>query len=210
MTLLDQMEHKYPELKELRPRVEEATNLLLEAFRQGRKLLVCGNGGSAADAEHIVGEMMKGFMLKRPVPDHVHEKLSLLYPDEGAHIAKHLQGAIPAISLVSQHALTTAIANDTSAEMIFAQQVYGYGKPGDVLLALSTSGNSVNVVRAAQVAKAVGLRVIGLTGRGGGALRELSDVAICVPYDKTPEIQERHLPIYHLLCMRVEKELFSE
>ncbi|ALS25595.1 phosphoheptose isomerase [Paenibacillus sp. 32O-W] len=204
----ESLERKYPELMTLRPSLEEAARIMLRAFREGHKLLVCGNGGSASDADHIVGELMKGFMRKRPIPEFYRQWLEEAYPEEGAYLADHLQGALPAISLVSHHALITAFANDVSAEMVFAQQVYGFGKKGDVLLALSTSGNSHNVVRAIQVARVSGLSVIGMTGCHGGRMRDLCDVTIRVPYDSTPDVQERHLPIYHALCMVLERELF--
>jgi len=208
MKIWDSLERNYPELAPLRPSIEEAANIMLQAFREGHKVLVCGNGGSASDAEHIVGELMKGFMLKRPISETSRQRFVEAYPNEGAFLADHLQGALPAISLVSHQALITAFANDVSAEMIFAQQVYGFGKKGDVLLALSTSGNSANVVRAIQVARVQGMSVIGMTGSHGGKMLELCDVTIRVPYHSTPEIQERHLPIYHAICMQLEQEMF--
>jgi len=206
---IEAMVGKYPELAECAKEVEEAYRTIKSCYEAGGKLLVCGNGGSAADAEHIVGELMKGFMLKRPIAGSDRDALLRLFPEEGAKLADGLQGALPAISLVSHSALLTAYANDVSAEMAFAQQVYGYGRAGDVLLGLSTSGNSPNVVRAMQVARALGLRTIGLTGRSGGRMRALSDVAIRVPYDATPDVQERHLPIYHALCMMLEEAFFD-
>lgn len=184
--------------------------MIKASYEAGGKLLVCGNGGSASDSEHIVGELMKGFMLRRPVPVGFRERLSALYTLEGEKLSNSLQGALPAISLASHTSFLTAYANDVSAEAMFAQQVYGYGKPGDVLLGLSTSGNSVNVLRAAQVAKALGMGTIGLTGRSGGKLRELCEVSICVPYDLTPDIQERHLPVYHALCLMLEEAFFDQ
>jgi len=209
--ILETMVTKYPELQSCRNETEQAGQLLIDAYRGGGKLLVCGNGGSAADSEHIVGELMKGFMSRRPVSDEFRTLLAGLYPEseEGRFLAERLQGALPAISLVSQTALLTAFANDVSAETVFAQQVYGYGRPGDVLIGLSTSGSSMNVVRAIQVAKALGLRTIGLTGADGGRMRALCDVTIRVPYDRTPDIQERHLPIYHALCVAVEEAFFG-
>jgi D-sedoheptulose 7-phosphate isomerase len=177
-------------------------------YRHGGKLLICGNGGSAADSEHIVGELMKGYLSKRPLPDPVRQRFSAVFPDDGAYLADHLQGALPAISLVSQSSLLTAFANDVAADLIFAQQVYGYGRPGDVLLAISTSGNAANVVRAIQVARVQGLKSIGLTGRDGGALKTLCDLAIRVPADTTPTIQEYHIAVYHTLCALLEEEFF--
>ncbi|MBM7568214.1 D-sedoheptulose-7-phosphate isomerase [Paenibacillus sacheonensis] len=207
--IVQTMINKYPELNACAQDTELACGLLVDAYRSRGKVLVCGNGGSAADSEHIVGELMKGFMSKRPVPDAFRAKLGELFPAEGGSVADLLQGALPAISLVSHSALMTAFMNDVSAETVFAQQVYGYGREGDVLIGLSTSGNSLNVVRAMQVAKALGVRTIGLTGRSGGRMKELCDVTIRVPHDSTPDIQERHLPIYHALCMVVEEAFFG-
>lgn len=207
--IIQAMVAKYPELEACAEDTEQASRLLIECYRSGGQLLVCGNGGSAADSEHIVGEMMKGFMRKRPIPEGLRDELVRAYPGDGERLAGLLQGALPAISLVSHSALMTAFANDVSAETVFAQQVYGYGRPGDVLIGLSTSGNSLNVVRALQVAKAIGMRTVGMTGRDGGRMRTLSDVAIRVPSDRTPDIQERHLPIYHALCMVVEEAFFD-
>ncbi|MCD9023226.1 D-sedoheptulose-7-phosphate isomerase [Cohnella silvisoli] len=199
---------KYPELEPSMPDIKRALEVLKETYRLGGKTLLCGNGGSASDSEHIVGELMKGFMKKRSLPDDVRRIFLDRYPEEGGFLADHLQGALPAISLISQSALLTAYANDVSAEMIFAQQVYGYGKREDTLVGLSTSGNSANVVRAMQVANVLGMRTIGLTGRDGGQMKEVCAVTIRVPWDTTPEIQERHLPIYHGLCMLLEEEFF--
>ncbi|QHW33523.1 SIS domain-containing protein [Paenibacillus rhizovicinus] len=207
--ILRSMVKRYPELTACIQDAEQAYELLVDSYKGGGKLLACGNGGSASDSEHIVGEMMKGFMSKRPVPASFRDTLTRLFPDDGELLADRLQGALPAISLVSHSALMTAFANDVSAETVFAQQVYGYGRAGDVLIGLSTSGNSLNVVRAMQVASALGVRTIGLTGRDGGLLKELCDVTIRVPHERTPDIQERHLPIYHALCMMVKEAFFG-
>lgn len=201
--------HKYPDLSICCADFEKTFYKLADTYRFGGKLLVCGNGGSASDSEHIVGELMKGFMSKRPLQEEQRNTFTSLFPDEGAYLADHLQGALPAISLVSHSALMTAYANDVAHDMIFAQQVFGFAKPGDALLAISTSGNSGNVIRAVQVAKALGVTTIGLTGEGGGRLAELCDVTIRVPWRQTPDIQERHLPLYHTLCVLLEKEFFA-
>ncbi|WP_372630980.1 SIS domain-containing protein [Cohnella sp.] len=203
------MVDKYPELQACSKDTEAAYRKLRSAFEAGGKLLICGNGGSASDCEHIVGEMMKGFMRKRPVPAEFRGKLSELYGPEGETLTEGLQGALPTLSLASQTSFLTAYANDVAADMAFAQQVYGYGKREDVLLGLSTSGNSANVLKAVQVAKAIGMTTIGLTGGDGGKLRELCDVAVCVPCESTPDIQERHLPIYHALCVMLEEAFFD-
>ncbi|RAV20687.1 D-sedoheptulose-7-phosphate isomerase [Paenibacillus contaminans] len=200
---------KYPELSVCAGDIGRAFETMRDCYRNGGKVLLAGNGGSAADCEHIVGELMKGFMSKRPVPTLMRERLSRL-AGEGEYLADRLQGALPAISLVSQTALASAFANDVAADMVFAQQVYGYGRPGDVFVGLSTSGNSLNVLHALQVAKTLDLRTIGLTGRTGGRMSEICDVTIRVPHDRTPDIQERHLPVYHTLCMMLEEEFFPE
>lgn len=201
--------HKYPDLVGCTVDIEQAFQLLVSSYRQGGTLLLCGNGGSAADCEHIVGELMKGFVLDRPVDDHIRQQLNMVDPKDGEYMADHLQQALPAISLVSHSGLTTAFANDIAADMVFAQQVYGYGKKEDVVLGLSTSGNSDNVIKAVKMAKAMGLKTIGLTGENGGKMKELCDVTIRVPWQETLDVQERHLPIYHALCIMLEKEFFQ-
>lgn len=206
---LDNCMNKYPELSVCMPEVWRAFELMRDSFREGCKLLVCGNGGSASDSDHIVGELMKGFMHKRPLPEEEKAELIKLFPESGELLGNQLQGALPAISLTTHSALITAFANDVNADLIFAQQVYGYGLPGDTLLALSTSGNSSNVLHAVRTAKLKGMRTIGLTGINGGKLKEFCDVTICVPSASTPDIQERHLPIYHALCIMLEKEFFG-
>lgn len=207
---LQRLIERYPELAECQADIQRAFETMLQCYRAGGKILLAGNGGSAADCEHIVGELMKGFMSPRPLPAAERDQLSSLYgSEEGAYLADHLQGALPAIALSGHSALSTAFANDVAADMVFAQQVYGYGKPEDVLVVFSTSGNSVNVIRAVQVAKARGLATIGFTGRSGGKLKALADTTVRVPYDATPDIQERHLPIYHALCIMLEEAFFS-
>ncbi|THF73800.1 D-sedoheptulose-7-phosphate isomerase [Cohnella fermenti] len=199
---------RYPELDGIEEELERALDICLSAYRRGGKLLLCGNGGSAADCDHIVGELMKGFMSKRPLGETERLRFEAVWPGKGAGLAGRLQGALPALSLVAHGALTSAYANDVDPEMIYAQQVYGYAKPEDALIAISTSGNSASIVCAAQVARVVGIPVIGFTGSGGGKLRDVCDVAIRVPYERTPDIQERHLPIYHALCIAIEEALF--
>ncbi|MHA6484888.1 D-sedoheptulose-7-phosphate isomerase [Paenibacillus sp. strain BS8-2] len=206
---MDRLTVQYPELTSCQADIHQAVELLISAYQNGGKLLLCGNGGSAADCEHIVGELMKGFLYRREIPGEKRDALLAAFPDEGAYLAQHLQGALPAISLVSHSALISAYANDVDADMIFAQQVYGYGQPGDVLLVLSTSGNSRNAIRAMQVARTFGLGTIALTGRTGGELLDLADVTIRVPYDNTIDIQERHLPIYHAICTLLEEAFFA-
>ena len=186
-----------------------AFDLLAAAYRNGNKLLVCGNGGSAADSEHIVAELMKGFLKRRPIPADHAAKLESCGGETGKAIGARLQGTLAAISLPSQMSLLTATGNDNDFNMVFAQQVYGLGQPGDVLLAISTSGRSKNVCNAAIVAKAFGLKSIALTGNSGGDLASLADVAIKVPSENVAEIQELHLPVYHWLSTELEAAFFK-
>ena len=199
---VDDLVARVPQLAECAGSVRRAFDSLLECYRGGGKVLTCGNGGSAADAEHIVGELMKSFRLRRGLPEDVVEKL----PPE---MAEKLEGALPAVSLVSMSGIMTAFANDVDWETAFAQQVLGLGCPGDVLIALSTSGNSANCVAVAQVAHAKGMKVVALTGASGGRLAALADVAICVPETETYLVQELHLPVYHALCAAVEASVFG-
>jgi D-sedoheptulose 7-phosphate isomerase len=201
---------KYPDLESCLPDLQRAFDLLRQTFASGGKLLVCGNGGSAADSEHIVGELMKGYLFSRPVPAGVRQKLVKAFPGSGDYLANHLQGALPAVSLVSQSGLISAYSNDVAADMAFAQQVYGYGQPGDALLGISTSGSSPNVVNAFQVAHALGLRTLGLTGESGGAMSNICQVLVRVPWKKTADIQERHMAVYHALCAMLEQAFFCE
>ena len=190
---------RYPQMNTCLKDIESALSLMIETYKNGGKILVCGNGGSASDADHIVGELMKGFKLPRKVND---ERIPRELRDK-------LQGALPAISLCAQASLITATINDSDADMIFAQQVYGYAKTNDLLIAISTSGNSKNVVNAVKVANAIGVKAVALTGKTGGVLKDLADVTICAPSTETYKIQEYHLPIYHYLCAKVEEEFFG-
>lgn len=210
MEILVDLLERYPALIPCRQSIEAAFTLMQESFRSGGKLLVCGNGGSAADSEHIVGELMKGFMLKRPIPVTMRQKLMAVSPENGGMLADQLQGALPAVSLVGHCALSTAFANDVEPSMVFAQQVYGLGQQGDVLLGISTSGNSANVCHAMEVALAMRMSTIGLTGPGGGKMSGLSTVLIGVPAKNTPLVQELHLPVYHALCAMLEEAFFDE
>jgi len=209
MSALSKMITDHPPLAACKEDITQAFLQLKATFQGGSKVLVCGNGGSAADSEHIVGELMKGFMLKRKLPKDARARIETSAGIYGEYIADNLQGALPAISLVSQSAIISAFANDVAADMVFAQQVYGYGKPGDCLIGLSTSGNAKNVVYAMHTAKAIGLATIALTGQCGGMLKDICDITICAPSDVTPKIQEYHLPIYHTLCMMIESAFFK-
>ena len=207
MSRCDELVKTYPALQVCLPDIQRAAEALTATYRSGGCVYVCGNGGSEADSKHIVGELMKGFTLKRPVqlPDDVRESLS---PETAAFLDSRLQGALPAHSLSAENALITAVINDISSDMIYAQQIYGYGKPGDAFIGISTSGNAVNVCLAAELSRAMGLRTIALTGRGGGKLAKLCDTAVRVPADETYKVQEYHLPVYHALCEMVEKTMF--
>jgi D-sedoheptulose 7-phosphate isomerase len=198
-----------PELTQCKPALASAFDALCRTFHSGHKLLICGNGGSAADCEHIVGELMKGFRRIRSIPDALAGKFNKVYGLEGKEIAELLQEAFPAVSLVSHVSLCTAIANDLSPDMVFAQQVYGYGKAEDALLAISTSGNAKNVINAVKVARILDIRTVALTGEGG-TLKELAEISISVPGKDTARMQEYHMAIYHTLCAALETEFFSE
>lgn len=200
---------RYPQLAVCKEDICRAYDILELAYSSGCKLLVCGNGGSASDSEHIVGELMKEFRLKRKVYGDQAAALKAIDPELGQVLADNLQGALPAISLTAHSALQTAFMNDAEPELVFAQQVNGYGKPGDVLLGISTSGNSKNVLYAAVNAKAKGLKVIGLTGENENKLMKYADVCIRVPNTETYEIQELHLPVYHCLCLMLEQKFFG-
>ena len=197
-------------LEGIRESALQAGELLRDSFAGGGKLLVCGNGGSWADGEHIVGELMKGFLLKRPLLEDAKSELVRLWGDEGRVIAAALQGALPAISLGSHGALMTAFANDADGRFAFAQQAMGYALPGDVALGISTSGNAENVRFALMAAKSRGATTVALTGSDGGLLARFSDCCIRVPDKRTFRVQEHHLRIYHFLCAFVESELFDE
>ena len=199
--ILNELFERYQTLEICRCAISAAVDMLLAAYGNGGKVLVCGNGGSASDAEHIVGELLKKFKKHRDVPESVAEKLR-------PELAAKLEGSLPAISLVSMSGIITAFANDVAWETAFAQQVLGLGKPGDVLIALSTSGNSANCVAAAEVMKAVGGKTIAFTGMKESKLSEICDATIRVPETETFKVQELHLPVYHALCAAVEEELF--
>ena len=199
--ILARLSERYPQLKVCEPAIHAAFDTLCSCYRNGGKTLVCGNGGSAADAEHIVGELMKSFMRRRPL----NREWVAHLPDE---LAAKLEGALPAVSLVSMSGIITAFANDVAWETAFAQQVVGLGRSGDTLIALSTSGNSVDCVNAALVAKAMGIRVVSFTGQHGGRLSEIADAAIKVPETETYKVQELHLPVYHAICAALEAALF--
>lgn len=207
---LELLIRRYPILASVKEDINGVYRILEECFLHGNMLLVAGNGGSCADSEHMVGELMKGFCKKRPVPEDFARALQEIGPERGKILAAGLQGALPAIALTGHPGLSTAFLNDVDGELIYAQQVYGYGKTGDVFLGISTSGNAKNVLYAAAAARAKGMKVIGLTGKDGGELRNAADAVIVVPEKETYQIQELHLPVYHTLCLMLEERFFAE
>ena len=206
---LNELFQNYPRLSLCADDIRSVYDVLVESYTRGGTLLICGNGGSAADADHIVGELMKGFMKKRPVDKKVRDGFSNLDPEVSDYLGKNLQQPLPAISLGSHSALQTAFANDVTPDLSFAQSILGYGRDGDVFLGISTSGNSRNVYYAACTAKSRGLTVVGLTGEDGGRLKDICDIIIQVPAISTPVVQELHLPVYHALCAAVETHFFD-
>ena len=206
--ILDELIARHERIEYLRESIRSAAEMLIDAYKNSRKVLVCGNGGSSADAGHIVGELMKSFEVPRSLDPTTQRKLKMDFGARGELLVENLQQGLPAISLSEHTALITAISNDLGEEFIFAQQVVGYGNPGDVLMALSTSGNARNVVNALMAAKAKGMKTLGMTGETGGGMKPLCDVLINVPETRTARVQELHLPVYHALCMMVEKKLF--
>jgi len=198
-----------PNLAHLEGEVVKAVELLTSCVKSGNKIMTCGNGGSAADSEHIAGELLKGFLYKRPVTNEYRLELRNAYGEEGDFIADNLQSGIKCIPLTSFCAYNTAFLNDCNGDLLFGQLVNGIGDKGDVLIAISTSGNSKNVLYAAKIAKIKGIKIIGLTGDKGGKLREIADVTINVPSNVVYLIQEYHLPVYHILCAALESEIFD-
>jgi phosphoheptose isomerase len=206
--ILEKLIKKYPPLEVCKNEIRDAGEMIIESYKNSGQLLTCGNGGSCSDSDHIVGELMKSFSKKRPLDDDFRKSLRSVDEERGALMAMKLEKGLPAISLTAHGALISAVSNDIGGDFIFAQQVMGYGRKGDVLLGISTSGNSQNVVDACIAAKAKGMKVIGLVGEKGGKMKEYCDVAICVPSTCTPDVQEFHLPIYHALCIMAEETFF--
>ena len=209
MRFIDELVERYPDLLVCRDSIEQTFMCITKSYENGGKLLVAGNGGSAAESEHIVGELMKGFVLPRKLDSDYCNKLVETDAELGKELADKLQGALPAIALVDHVALSTAYLNDVDPLLGFAQQVNGYGIKGDVFLGITTSGNSKNILYANTVAKAKGLITIALTGKDGGKIKEMADITIIVPEKETFKIQERHLPIYHCLCLMLEEYFFD-
>lgn len=201
---------RYPQLTECKKEFEKAYHILLTCYKDNKKVLVAGNGGSAADSEHIVGELMKSFLFVRSLDSEFTEELKKLYGADGEELIGQLEGGLPTIPLTSMPALSTAYANDTSSTACFAQMTQTLGRQGDVFIGISTSGNSKNILLALMAAKARHMQTICLTGKSGGKCKSLADVCVCIPEGETFKIQELHLPVYHALCAMIEADLFEE
>lgn len=206
---LAELFERYPALRDIEEDIAKAENMMLDTYYKGGKILACGNGGSCSDANHIVGELMKGFLLKRPMTAETREKFEAALGAEAEDFAKKLQRGIPAIALDAANALFTAYANDVDADYVYAQLVFGYAKETDMLIGISTSGNSKNVVNAMKAAKALGIKTLGLTGARESKLSALADCTIRVPETETFKVQEYHLPVYHYLCAIAEEKIFG-
>ncbi len=208
--ILEELLERYPKLECCKESIVCAFEIMQQSYENDGKLLVAGNGGSAADSEHIVGELMKGFVLKRKIDAQMQQKLRSVDSNLGRILADKLQGTLPAIALTGHPGLSTAYLNDVDPLLGFAQQVYGYGQTGDVFLAITTSGNSENILYASTVAQAKNLKVVALTGRDGGKIKDYADISIIVPEVDTYKIQELHLPVYHALCLMLETTFFKD
>lgn len=207
---IDVLMNRYPQLSSVRQDIINAYLIMEECYEHDGKLLIAGNGGSAADSEHIAGELMKRFETPRPIPEAFARKLVEIDPERGADLAINLERGLMAIPLVAHEAMTTAYINDVDGYGVFAQQLYGFGRPGDIFLGISTSGNSKNVLSATVVARALGIKVVGLTGKDGGELAKVADATVIVPESRTFMIQELHLPIYHCWCLMLESRFFGK
>lgn len=210
MKYIDELIERYPVLSVCRKDIEKARDALIKSFEKGGKLLIAGNGGSCADSDHISGELLKSFVKKRIPEKSLIDSIKKIDEETGAYLSDKLQGSLPVIALTNNTALMTASLNDVDGNVMFAQQVNGYGKPEDVFLGISTSGNSKDIIYPTVVAKAKGLTTIALTGKSGGRLKDLADIAIIVPENETFKIQEFHLPVYHALCLEVEEHFWKE
>lgn len=206
--MLNELFARYPALRACEKEIADARDALIACYEGGGKVLLCGNGGSCADCDHIVGELMKGFLKKRPLSEERRAEMQKNYAVDDGILSK-LQAGLPAVSLPAITGLNSAFCNDVDPELIYAQSVLGLGKAGDILIALSTSGNAKNVAAAVSVAKSIGMTVIGMTGEKGGLLREMADITVNVPERETFKVQELHLPVYHYLCAAVEAHFFA-
>lgn len=210
MKHIDELCIRYPVLSVCKNDIEKAAEALIESFENGGKPLVAGNGGSCADSDHISGELLKSFVKKRRPSAELIDSIRKINPETGDYLADKLQGSLPVIALTNNTALMTASLNDVDGNVMFAQQVNGYGKEGDVFLGISTSGNSKDIVYPTVVAKAKGLMTVALTGKDGGKLKGIADICIVVPEQETFKIQELHLPVYHALCLEIEEYFWRE
>jgi D-sedoheptulose 7-phosphate isomerase len=208
MDYINELVERYPVLNSCKADIENALKLLIDCFKSGGKIMLCGNGGSAADCDHIVGELMKGFLKKRALLDEKKNLMKANNPCIDDDLLNNLQAGLPAISLFGATSLISAFANDVNSNYIFAQQVLNISKENDILLCISTSGNAQNVCAAAEVAISLGIKIISLTGNTGGKLKDISTVSIIAPHNETYIIQELHLPIYHCLCASLEEYFF--
>ena len=207
---IDLLISRYPALADVRQEIIDSYLIMEECYQHDGKLLIAGNGGSAADSEHIAGELMKRFKIPRKVTDNFADKLTSIDQTRGEYLSKNLERGLMAIRLVAHEALSTAYLNDVDGLGVFAQQLFGFGRLGDVFLAISTSGNSKNILYATVVARALGIKVIGLTGANGGELATVADVCVKAPSSETYMIQEYHLPIYHCWCLMLEDKFFGK
>lgn len=210
MDHIKQLIERYPALSVCENDIRQAAKAIINSYEKGGKLLVAGNGGSAADSDHITGELLKSFVKIRKPESEFLSKLKEIDQDTGTYLSDKLQGSLPAIALTNQSALMTASLNDVDGNVMFAQQVNGFGKPEDVFLGITTSGNSADVIYATVVARAKGLKTIALTGKSGGKIKDLADITIIVPSNETFMIQEYHLPVYHALCLEIEEHFWKE
>lgn len=201
---------EHPDLLFMKTLLSEIGKVWLKTYQSGGKILVCGNGGSCADGDHIVGELMKGFLLKRPLPPDVKIQFAKDYGEKGVFMAEQLQCGLPAISLNAHAALISAFCNDVDPELVYAQQVLGYARKEDMVVGISTSGNAENVAYALMTAKTMGVKTMALTGRDGGKIAKIADYSLIVPQLETYRIQEAHMAIYHFLCAFTESEIFFE
>lgn len=210
MDYIKELIERYPTLAVCEKDIRAAASAIIDSYKAGGKLIVAGNGGSAADSDHITGELLKSFVKKRKPDQKFLDALSAIDSDTGSYLSDKLQGSLPAIALTNNSALMTASLNDVDGNVLFAQQVMGFGKKGDVFLGISTSGNSKDVIYALAVAKALGVKTVALTGKTGGKCKELADISIVVPENETFKIQEFHLPVYHALCLTIEEYFWKD
>lgn len=208
--MLNELIKRYPSLDKIKSNIKDASDAMISCYEKEGKVLLCGNGGSAADCDHIAGELMKGFLKKRSLSEDTVQKMKKEVPFLDDELLSKLQGGLPALSLPSMTAFTSAFSNDAEPKLVYAQAVLSLAKKEDILIALSTSGNSENICAAAEIAKAIGCTVISLTGTTGGQLKNYSDICISVPEKETFKIQELHLPVYHCICALVEEHFYKE